>query len=346
MFRFLKDKLKGVISGFSKGVEKGSDDSKAIDFAEADSAKPTVALAKPAVEVEKGESERGIGSLIREKLTTTRISPEKFRQLFWELEVAMLENNVAVEVVEKVKSDLETAIVGKPLPRGKVAESISGALKKSVEGLFEEPFELADRVKSKSPFVVVFVGINGSGKTTTIAKVAKMLKDKGLKVVLSASDTFRAASIEQLQHHADSLGVKMIKHSYGSDPAAVAFDAVRFAEAKGMDVVLVDTAGRLHSNTNLMDEVKKVVRVVKPDLKIFVGESITGNDCTEQAMSFDEAVGIDGIILAKADVDEKGGTAISVSYVTRKPILYLGTGQGYDDLELFDSAAVISGLGL
>ena len=188
--------------------------------------------------------------------------------------------------------------------------------------------------------------INGSGKTTTIAKIAKLLQENRLKVVIAASDTFRAAAIHQLQEHADRLGVKLIKHDYGSDPAAVAFDAIKYAEAHGIDVVLIDTAGRLHSNVNLMAEMEKVARVAKPDLKIFVGESITGNDCVEQARSFNNAIGIDGIILAKADVDEKGGAAISVSYVTKKPILYLGTGQEYDDLEPFSAEAVVDSLGL
>jgi fused signal recognition particle receptor len=164
--------------------------------------------------------------------------------------------------------------------------------------------------------------------------------------VLAAADTFRAAAIDQLQLHADKLGVKLIRHDYGSDPAAVAFDAIKHAEAKKIDIVLIDTAGRLHSNINLMDEMKKIMRVAKPDLKIFVGESITGNDCVEQAKHFNDAVGIDGIILAKADVDEKGGAAISVSYVTQKPILFLGIGQEYEDLQQFDKERLLASIGL
>jgi len=206
-------------------------------------------------------------------------------------------------------------------------------------------FDRIDEKKEKrEPFVICFLGINGSGKTTTIAKITKMLKDKGYSVVLAAADTFRAAAIDQLQEHADRLKVKIIKHDYGSDPAAVAYDAIKHANAKHIDVVLIDTAGRMHTNTNLTDEMKKIVRVSNPDLKIFVGESITGNDCIEQAKVFDEAVSIDGIILSKADVDEKGGAAISISYVTKKPILYLGTGQNYDDIKPFDSQIVVDSL--
>ena len=200
--------------------------------------------------------------------------------------------------------------------------------------------------KEEKPFVIAFFGVNGSGKTTTIAKIADLLNKNKISCVLAASDTFRAASIEQLQIHADRLRIKLIKHDYGSDPAAVAFDAVKHAKAKNIDVVLIDTAGRLHSNVNLMDELKKVVKVAKPDLNIFVGESIAGNDCVEQAKTFNEAVGIDGIILAKADIDKKGGAAISVSYVTKKPIIYLGMGQEYFDLKEFEPNLIVEGLGL
>jgi fused signal recognition particle receptor len=263
------------------------------------------------------------------------------------LEVALLENNVAVEVIEKIKEDLTKEIVNKPLPRRKIEETVTKTLNTSIEQLLNvDSFNLLKKAKSKKPYIICFVGINGSGKTTTIAKMAKLLLNNKLSVVLAASDTFRAASIEQLQLHADKLGVKLIKHDYGSDPAAVAFDAVKYAKSKAVDVVLIDTAGRIHSNVNLQDEMKKIVRVAKPDLKIFVGESITGNDCVEQAKKFNEAIEIDAIILAKADIDEKGGAAISVSYVTQKPIIYIGTGQEYSDLKEFEPSIVMTNLGI
>ena len=203
-----------------------------------------------------------------------------------------------------------------------------------------------EKKKAGEPLIISFIGVNGSGKTTTIAKVARLFQNYKLKPVIAAADTFRAAAIQQIEAHALKLGVKLIKHDYGSDPAAVAFDAVKFAKQKAMDVVLIDTAGRLHSNINLMDEMKKIMRVAKPDLKLFIGEAITGNDCVEQAKEFNEAVGIDGVILCKADVDDKGGAAISVSHVTGKPILYLGIGQGYDDLKEFDKSIVLDSLEL
>ncbi len=300
-------------------------------------------------EKEDVEEKKGFFQRIAQKITTKTISEDKFDDLFWDLEMALLENNVAVEVIDKIKSDLKKNIVGKPIQRSKVDETIVYSLRESIEDLFDVPqIDLIKKIKDKKdkPFVVVFVGVNGSGKTTTIAKFAKMLQDYRFSVVLGAADTFRAAAIDQLQLHANNLGVKMIKHDYGSDPAAVAFDAIKHAQASNKDAVLIDTAGRLHSNTNLMDEMKKIIRVAKPDLTIFIGESITGNDCVEQAKMFDKAAGFDAIVLSKADVDEKGGAAISISYITKKPIIYMGVGQEYGDLKKFDSKLIVESLGL
>ena len=298
------------------------------------------------VEIEEIPEKKGFFERIKERITKTVISEKKFNEFFDELEVVLMENNVALEVIEKIKEDLMREIVEKPLSKGKVEEIIKENLKKSINELFVDNIDLLSRIKEKKPFVICFVGINGSGKTTSMAKVANYLMKNKLSCVFAASDTFRAASIEQLQQHADRLGIKMIKHNYGSDPAAVAFDAIKYAAAKSIDVVLVDTAGRMHSNVNLLDEMKKIIRVNKPDLTIFVGESITGNDCVEQARKFNEAINIDGIILTKADVDEKGGASISISYITKKPIMFIGVGQEYNDLKEFDREIVVKGLGL
>ena len=296
---------------------------------------------------EEPEKKKGFFQKITEVISKKALSEKQFDDLFFELEITLMENNVAVEVIEKIKQDLKQELVEKPILRRKVKDIIIETLKKSLDELFDvDKINLVEKAKEKKPFIICFVGINGSGKTTTIAKICKLLQKNNLSCVFAAADTFRAASIEQLQIHADKLGVRMIKHDYGSDSAAVAYDAIKYAQAKKQDVVLIDTAGRLHSNVNLMDEVKKLVRVAKPDLTLFVGESITGNDCVEQAKKFNEIVGIDGIILTKSDVDEKGGAAISISYVTKKPILYLGTGQEYDDLKEFDPELIISGIGL
>ncbi len=290
---------------------------------------------------------KGFFESIKEKITTTTISEKEFSEYFDDLEIALLENNVAVEVIDRLKGDLENVLVHSSVKRGQVEEMIEDTLKKSLDSILQpEKIDFLSRVRSKKPFIICFVGINGSGKTTTIAKVARLLQKNDISCVIAAADTFRAAAIDQLEYHAQKLGIKMIKHDYGADPAAVAFDAVHHAEAKNIDVVLIDTAGRLHSNSNLVEEMKKIIRVAKPDLKIFVGESITGNDCIEQAQTFHQAIGIDGIILSKVDVDEKGGTAVSVGYVIGKPILFLGTGQEYDDLQMFEPSVVMKGLGL
>jgi fused signal recognition particle receptor len=300
-------------------------------------------------ELEEEQEKKGFFRKLTETFTTVKLSEEKFEGLFWELEVVLMENNVAVEVIDKIKADLKRDLTTGKVSRRGIDGLIEDSLRNSVEELFVgKRLDIAQEVKKKKekPFVIAFIGVNGSGKTTTMAKIANMLLKNHLSVVFAASDTFRAAAMQQLQEHADKLGVKMIKHDYESDPAAVAFDAVKHAQAKGIDVVLIDTAGRLHSNDNLMNELKKLVRVNKPDMKIFVGESITGNDCVEQAKLFNEAVGIDAIILAKADVDEKGGAAVSVSYVTQKPIIYLGTGQKYEDLTEFKPELIIKNIGL
>ncbi|MDI6846783.1 MAG: signal recognition particle-docking protein FtsY, partial [Candidatus Bathyarchaeia archaeon] len=186
------------------------------------------------------------------------------------------------------------------------------------------------------PFVIVFVGINGTGKTTTIAKVARFLTKKGYSVVLACSDTYRAGSIEQLEEHAKRLGIRMIKHKYGADPAAVAYDTINHAKTRGINVVLIDTAGRMQTNRNLMNELAKIKRVVNPDLTILTVDSLTGNDAVMQAEEFHKSVGIDATILTKVDADVKGGSALSVTYVTKKPILFIGTGQKYENLEEFD----------
>jgi fused signal recognition particle receptor len=302
-------------------------------------------IEQPVIQPEKLAEKKGFFARITEKITKTTIDEQKFDDMFWDLELALLENNVAVEVIEKIKQDLSKNIVNVPIQRRGIDALIKDSLINSINGLFDVPkIDMVEMAKKKKPFVIAFFGVNGAGKTTTMAKVARLFEKNRMGCVFAAADTFRAAAIEQLQEHADRLGIKCIRQEYGSDSAAVAFDAIRHAEAARKDVVLIDTAGRTHVNKNLMDELKKVIRVAKPDLKIFVGDALTGNDAVEQAKEFNEAVGIDGIILAKADADEKGGAAVSVSFVTRKPILYLGMGQKYDDLKEFTPALIYENL--
>ncbi len=297
---------------------------------------------------EEVEEKKGFFERVGEVFTTKTLSEGKFEEIFSELEMAMLENNVALSVIEKIKKDMSEKLVNQKLRRGQIEDTIENSLKESIEGLMKEKEDflkkIRDVLKEKRPCVVCFFGINGSGKTTTIAKLANLLKKNNFTCVLAAADTFRAAAIDQLQKHGDKLGIKVIKQEYGSDAAAVAFDAIEHAKAHRIDVVLIDTAGRSHSNANLMDELAKIMRVTKPDIKVFVGDSLTGNDMVEQAEIYTEKTGIDGIVLAKADVDEKGGAIISVSYVTRKPIYYLGVGQAYDDIEKFDEKKIMKNL--
>ncbi|MBI2125065.1 signal recognition particle-docking protein FtsY [Candidatus Woesearchaeota archaeon] len=296
--------------------------------------------------IEEPEERQSFFGKVKTSLTTKKISAEKFEELFWDLELAFLENNVSVEVIEKIKEDLKKELVDKPLPRD-VPRKIEETLKQTLTEILSfdkvDLLELAE--KKDKPLVIAFFGINGTGKTTSIAKLAHYFQKHKLSVVLAACDTFRAAAIQQLEEHADKLGVKIIKHDYGADAAAVAFDAIKYAEKNRIKVVLLDTAGRLHSNTNLMQELEKILRVAKPDLKIFVGESITGNDCIEQAKQFNDLIEMDGAILTKADVDEKGGAALSISYTIKKPILFLGMGQRYEDLEEFDAEVILKRLG-
>ena len=295
---------------------------------------------------EEPKEKKSILQKITETVTKVSLSEKKFDDIFWELEIALLENNVAVEVIEKIKQDLKDELVKNKVSRREIETKIIDTLKKSISSLFDVPqIDILKQIKKKKPYVIMFVGVNGAGKTTTLAKFIHLLKKNNKTCVVGACDTFRAAAIQQLQEHTDKLGVKIIKHDYGSDPAAVAFDTIKHAKAKDIDVVLIDTAGRLHSNKNLMQELEKVNRVADPDFKIFIGESLAGNDVVEQVKLFNDVVGIDGIILSKADTDEKGGAAISVSYVTGKPILYLGVGQTYDDLEKFDKDKLMEKLG-
>ena len=287
---------------------------------------------------------------ILSKITKVKISEKEFDIYAEELEMLLIENNVALEVAEKVIKELKRKIVGKEILKKEIEYEIKDIFKEILRGILMEPFNLVREIKNRQdkskPYVILFCGINGTGKTTTIAKIASQLKENNLSCVLAAGDTFRAASIEQIKKHGEKVGVEVIAHAYESDPASVGFDAIKYAEKKHIDCVLIDTAGRMHTSKNLMVQIEKISKVCKPNAKIFVGESITGNDIIEQVKTFDLAVGIDGIILTKADIDEKGGTALSVGYVTKKPILYLGTGQEYDKIKVFNKEEFIKELGL
>ncbi len=287
-----------------------------------------------------GKLKEKLGSFV-DRVSQTEISEKDVEKALWDLELELLEADVALETVEALKDKIKEKLVGQKVKIGtKKKALVENAVREAVLEILtpERRIDLLETIKSegKRPFVIAFVGFNGSGKTTTIAKLAHWLRKNGLSVVIAASDTFRAGAIEQIEEHARRLGVKVIKHDYGADPAAVAYDAIEHAKARKIDVVLIDTAGRNELNRNLMDEMKKIARVAKPDLVIFVGDSLGGNSVVEQAKQFNEAVRIDGVILTKLDADARGGAALSISHAIGAPILFVGVGQGYDDLRPFD----------
>jgi fused signal recognition particle receptor len=277
------------------------------------------------------------------KVTTAELKPENLQPILSDFKMNLAENDVAFPVADRICDELEKRLTGVQVKRLDdrkkiVEENLRQVLLEVM--LTNTKIDLLSKVKEKrqknEPYIVLFVGINGTGKTTTIAKVAQFLRDKGYSVVLAGSDTYRAGSIEQLEEHARRLGMRVIKHSYGADPAAVAYDAISHAKAHGINVVLIDTAGRMQTNQNLMNELAKVKRVVQPDLTVLTLDSLIGNDAVMQAEEFHKSIGVDATILTKVDADVKGGSALSVTYVTQKPILFIGVGQTYKDLELFN----------
>jgi len=284
----------------------------------------------------------GLKGLVN-KVTTTELKTDNIRPILSDFKLTLAENDVAFPVADRICDELEKRLTGVQVKRLEdrkriVEDNLRQVLLEVM--LTEKGINLLDRAAEKrakkEPLVLLFVGINGTGKTTTIAKVAQFFKDKKYSVVLAASDTYRAGSIEQLDEHAKRLGLRIIKGVYGGDPAAVAYDAVSHAKSHGINIVLVDTAGRMQTNQNLMNELQKVKRVVHPDITIFTVDSLIGNDAVTQAEEFNNSIGIDATILTKVDADVKGGSALSVTYVTQKPILFIGVGQTYSDLELFE----------
>ncbi len=278
-----------------------------------------------------------------QKVTHKSISEQNLDDALSDLQMALLENDVAYEATERindrVKETLEGEQIGllqskKDLIKTALYDAILAALTP------ENPvdlFTLLDqRKKAGEPLTLMFLGVNGTGKTTTIAKITQMLQKKGYSVVLACADTFRAGSAEQIQIHADRLKVRVLSRPYGSDPASVAFDAINHARARGINVVLIDTAGRMQTDKNLMAELSKIHRVAEPDLVIFVGDALAGNDAIEQAKTFNEKIGIDAAVLTKVDADAKGGAALSIAIATGKPIIFIGVGQEYSDLEIFN----------
>ncbi len=270
------------------------------------------------------------------------LSEEKIEELLWDLEIALLESDVALEAVEYIKDYVKKSLSGSSRKdaRSRVEDALKEAIKEMLKTAEKDFFKVTEAFEK--PVVIMFVGVNGSGKTTAIAKLAYALKKKGYGVVVAAGDTFRPGAIEQLEKHAEKINFKLIKHPAGSDPAAVAYDAIEHAKARHKDFVLIDTAGRMQTNLNLMEEMRKIKRVASPHLIIFVGDALTGNDAIEQAKKFNEVVGIDGVILTKVDADAKGGASISIAYAIKKPLFFIGVGQDYEDQIPFKAEWMLS----
>ncbi|PSQ39669.1 signal recognition particle-docking protein FtsY [Halobacteriales archaeon SW_5_70_135] len=287
---------------------------------------------------------RKVRSLARGKFV---IEAEDLEDPLWELEMALLESDVEMSVAEEVLDGIREELVGETRGfRESTGALVEAALREAlldVIGVGQFDFETRVR-ETDRPVVIVFTGVNGVGKTTTIAKLARYFEERGLSVVLANGDTYRAGANEQIQEHADRLDTRLISHEQGGDPTAVVYDAVEYADANDVDVVLGDTAGRLHTDQGLMDQLAKIHRVVDPDMTVFVDEAVAGQDAVRRAREFDDAAETDGVVLTKADADSQGGAAISIAHVTGKPILFLGTGQEYDDLERFDPERMVDRL--
>ncbi|MFA5237238.1 MAG: signal recognition particle-docking protein FtsY [Methanoregula sp.] len=263
-----------------------------------------------------------------------------------ELEMTLLESDVALPVTDAIIENVRTGLVGK---HRKIGESVDalvvGALKAALLNVLGKGLDLPAYIRShERPVKILFTGVNGTGKTTTVAKIGSFLKNQGFSVVIGAGDTYRAGAIEQIGVHAERLGIKVIEHQTGADPSAVLFDTVQYALAHRIDVVLADTAGRFHTKSNLMSQLDKIRRVMKPDLIVYVDEAVAGNDAVVRAAEFDRTVGADAIVLTKADMDSRGGAAISIAHTIGKPLLFIGTGQAYEDIMPFEPGAVVEEL--
>lgn len=272
-----------------------------------------------------------------EKIATKEISEDELENFLWELQLDLSSNNVAFEAAEYISERIKEVLIGFRVRRFlDLRDIIFKTARDTIYDLLSSAgeYDILKELKNvrEKPYIILFVGVNGSGKTTTIAKIAYLLKKEGYSSVAACSDTFRAGAIEQLEKHAKAVGIRTIKHKYGASPAAVAYDAVKYAEAHGIDVVLIDTAGRMQTDIDLMEEMKKIYRVIEPHATIFIGDALAGNDAVDQAVKFNASIPLTSSILTKIDADEKGGAAISVVYATRKPISYFGIGQRYEDL--------------
>jgi len=361
MFDSLKKKLQNIRTKFASNIEEAATVQPAV---EQPAPPPTVepapppvitpapplpgkSLAPPAAREEKREDPtffNRLKILVRER--EILLQEKDIEEPLMELEMVLLENDVALPVTDEIIARMKKDLVGRHRKIGaSVDDLVVATLRAALCGVLGDGLDLRDYIREhERPVKILFTGVNGTGKTTTVAKVGHYLQKNGFTVVIGAGDTFRAGAIEQIRTHADRLDIKVIQHQAGADPSAVLFDAVQYAKAHEIDVVLADTAGRFHNRANLMNQLEKIRRVMKPDLVVYVDEAVAGNDAVIRAGEFNRAVGTDAVVLTKADMDSKGGAAISVAHTVGKPILFLGTGQGYDDIMPFTPRIVVDEL--
>jgi len=361
MFDSLKKKLQNIRTKFASNIEEAATVQPAV---EQPAPPPTVepapppvitpapplpgkSLAPPAAREEKREDPtffNRLKILVRER--EILLQEKDIEEPLMELEMVLLENDVALPVTDEIIARMKKDLVGRHRKIGaSVDDLVVATLRSALCGVLGDGLDLRDYIREhERPVKILFTGVNGTGKTTTVAKVGHYLQKNGFTVVIGAGDTFRAGAIEQIRTHADRLDIKVIQHQAGADPSAVLFDAVQYAKAHEIDVVLADTAGRFHNRANLMNQLDKIRRVMKPDLVVYVDEAVAGNDAVIRAGEFNRAVGTDAVVLTKADMDSKGGAAISVAHTVGKPILFLGTGQGYDDIMPFTPRTVVDEL--
>ncbi|HJJ34046.1 MULTISPECIES: signal recognition particle-docking protein FtsY [Methanocorpusculum] len=271
------------------------------------------------------------------------LSEKDIEESLFELQMVLLESDVAYPVAEAITEHMKKELVGTHRKLRESADDVvTDALRHAIEKVLGEGFDLVSYIKNhEKPVKILFTGVNGTGKTTSVAKIAHYLQSQGLSVVVGAGDTFRAGAIEQIRVHCERLGIKLIAHQEGADPSAVLYDTVEYAKAHKTDVVLADSAGRFHNRVNLMNQLEKIKRVMKPDLVFYVDEAVAGNDAVIRAEEFEKTVSTDGVILTKVDMDPKGGAAISIAYTIGKPLVFLGVGQGYDDMKPFTPSLII-----
>jgi fused signal recognition particle receptor len=274
------------------------------------------------------------------------VSEKDIADALSDLEITLLESDVALPATDAIITHVRKGLVGKHRKIGEsVDDLVVNALKTALLEVLGNGFDLVEYIKShEKPVKILFTGVNGTGKTTTVAKIGYYLKSRGFTVVIGAGDTYRAGAIEQIAVHAERLGIKIIQHQEGADPSAVLFDTVQYASSHKIDVVLADTAGRFHNKANLMNQLEKIKRVMKPNLVVYVDEAVAGNDAVTRAFEFDKTVGADAVVLTKADMDSRGGAAISIAHTIGKPLMFLGVGQSYDDILPFEPAKVVDEL--